>query len=34
VAAKAVEYLLAVIDGEEVPKETVLPVELIIGDTA
>lgn len=33
VAAQAVEYLLALLDGEEVPQETVLPVELVIGDT-
>jgi DNA-binding LacI/PurR family transcriptional regulator len=34
VAAKAVELLLAILNGEEVPRETMLPVELVIGDTA
>jgi DNA-binding LacI/PurR family transcriptional regulator len=34
VAAKAVELLLALLNGEEVSKETMLPVELVIGDTA
>jgi DNA-binding LacI/PurR family transcriptional regulator len=30
---KAVELLLALIEGEEVPQETVFPVELVVGDT-
>jgi LacI family transcriptional regulator len=34
VAAKAVELLLALLHGEEVPKETMFPVELVIGCTA
>lgn len=34
VAAKAVELLLALLNGEDVPKETMLPVKLIVGDTA
>lgn len=34
VAARAVELLLALLNGEDVPKETMLPVELVIGDTA
>jgi DNA-binding LacI/PurR family transcriptional regulator len=34
VAAKAVELLLAQLNGKEVPRETMLPVELVIGDTA
>jgi len=33
VAVKAVALLLALIEGEEVPLETVFPVELVIGDT-
>jgi DNA-binding LacI/PurR family transcriptional regulator len=34
VAALAVDQLLALLDGKEVPPETVLPVELVVGDTA
>ncbi len=34
VAARAVDLLLALLNGEEVPKETMLPVELVLGDTA
>jgi len=34
VAAQAVHCLLALLDGEEAPQETMLPVELIVGDTA
>ena len=33
VAIKAVEMLLALMDGKEVPQEVVFPVELIVGDT-
>lgn len=33
VADKAIELLLALIEGEEVPQETVFPVELAVGDT-
>jgi DNA-binding LacI/PurR family transcriptional regulator len=33
VAALAVDHLLALLDGGEVPQETVLPVELVVGDT-
>lgn len=34
VAAQAVQFLLALLDGEEVPQETIFPVQLVIGDTA
>lgn len=34
VAAQAVQCLLKLVDGEEVPLETVLPVKFVIGDTA
>jgi LacI family transcriptional regulator/LacI family purine nucleotide synthesis repressor len=34
VAVRAVDYLLALLDGHEVPQETILPVELVVGDTA
>lgn len=34
VAARAVTYLLDMLAGKEVPSETILPVELIVGDTA
>jgi DNA-binding LacI/PurR family transcriptional regulator len=34
VAARAVDHLLALLEGGDVPQETVLPVELVIGDTA
>ena len=33
VTVRAVELLLALIEGQEVPQETVFPVELLIGDT-
>jgi DNA-binding LacI/PurR family transcriptional regulator len=33
VAVRAVELLLALLGGQEVPQETVFPVELVIGDT-
>lgn len=33
VAIKAVELLLALIDGQNVPPEVVFPVELVVGDT-
>jgi DNA-binding LacI/PurR family transcriptional regulator len=34
VAAQAVNYLLMLLDGAEIPHEITLPVELIVGDTA
>jgi len=34
VAAQAVHCLLALLDGEEAPQETILPVEFMVGDTA
>jgi DNA-binding LacI/PurR family transcriptional regulator len=34
VAAQAVTNLLALLDGEDVPQETILPVEFVVGDTA
>ncbi len=34
VAARAVQCLLALLDGEETPQAIMLPVELVIGDTA
>lgn len=34
VAIQAVDYLLALLDGGDAPHETVLPVELVVGDTA
>ncbi|CAN5821836.1 LacI family DNA-binding transcriptional regulator [soil metagenome] len=34
VAAKAVDLLLALLDGEEVPQETICPVQWVLGDTA
>lgn len=33
VAARAVTYLLDLLDGKELPDETILPVELVVGDT-
>jgi DNA-binding LacI/PurR family transcriptional regulator len=33
VAARAVTYLLDLLDGKELPHETILPVELVVGDT-
>lgn len=33
VAAQAVQCLLALVEGEEAPMETVLPVEFVVGDT-
>lgn len=33
VTVKAVELLLALLEGQEVPQETVYPVEMVIGDT-
>jgi DNA-binding LacI/PurR family transcriptional regulator len=34
VAVQAVEYLLALLAGQEAPQETILPVELVVGETA
>jgi DNA-binding LacI/PurR family transcriptional regulator len=34
VAARAVDQLLALLDGHEPPPETVLPVEFVLGETA
>jgi DNA-binding LacI/PurR family transcriptional regulator len=34
VAAQAVDYLLALLEGGDMQPETVLPVELVVGDTA
>lgn len=34
VAAQAVNYLLKLLDGAEIPQEITFPVELIVGDTA
>ncbi len=34
VAAQAVDHLLVLLEGGDIPLETILPVELVIGDTA
>ena len=34
VAVQAVDFLLALLNGKEVPQETICPVQLVIGDTA
>jgi DNA-binding LacI/PurR family transcriptional regulator len=34
VAAQAVQYLQWLLAGKEVPAQTILPVQLILGDTA